>query len=207
MAKGKGAAAPKVSAAEQAELAKLLEEDERPIATPDQLAVILTKADEMRQKQIALNKAESDVERLKKEVELLEFGIIPPLLDAAGLMNFTMDDGWKVERVEEVYTSVSKENMPAACVWFDANDYGDMVKAFYIIEVPKGEKAPQMSKEIRLRLAKAKLPFIYEANVHWQTLKAWGKEALRDAVKLPEIIKVHQKPRAKLIEPKQPKSR
>lgn len=204
MVKGKGST---VSAEEQAELNRLVHEDETPQVAPDRLAVIVSKTHEMQQKRQQLTKVQQEAERLTKEIEVLEYGVLPTLLDEAGLRGLPLDDGWSLERTEDVFASISKENMPAACLWFDKNDYGDMVKAFYIIAVPKGEKAAKMSAEIRKRLEKVKVPFTYDANVHWQTLKAWAKEALKDAVKLPDIIKIHQKPRAKLIEPKQPKGR
>lgn len=199
--KGKGT---RVSPAEQAELDRMLLEDQiaDETAAPDKLAVIVDKAHELQGVKRRIAQAEAEVERLNKERETLEFGVLPALMDEARLREFTLDDGYKILRDEAVFVSLSKDNAPTACAWLTKHGYGAIVKTQFEIVIPKGPEAPKVAAFVRTLLAKNKLEFQYSQGVHPQTLKAFVKESIEQCRKLTPTISVHQKPRAQLIEPK-----
>lgn len=185
------------------DLAAMMLEDAQPSApAPDKLAVIIDTAHRLQAKQREMVRVGEILGKLATEAEDLEFNILPGLMDEASLKDFTLDDGTTIERTEEVYASISKDNAPTACAWLDKHGYGDIVKSGFIVVVPKGPNASKIATSIRILLTKAKLVFEHSVTVHPQTLKAFVKESIKQSRKLPVTISVHQKPRALLKEPK-----
>lgn len=199
-AKGSGN---KVTAAEQAELTRMAEEDaqQEPVS-PDKLAIIVSTAHQLQRLERSITEAQGVLERLTKEKQRLEFMVLPGLMDESRLKDFTLDDGWKVLREDAVYASISKDNAPVACEWLNKNGYGDIVKTMFTIPVPKGPEAPAAVKSLRALLAKHKVVFAYTSAVHPQTLKAFVKESIEKSRKLTPAITVHQQPCVSLKAPK-----
>lgn len=202
MAQEKGRGSTKVSADEQAVLNAMMEEDQQPMASADKLAVITHTAHELQRVEREVLTITEQLETKTKEKQKLEFDVLPALMDEVGLKDFTLDDGYKVERGEEVYASISKENAPVACTWLTKHGYGSIVKTVFTVEVPRGPEAPKVSAAIRKLLEKNQITFEYSAGVHPQTLKAFAKESIEASRKLSPAISVHQQPRVKLKAPK-----
>lgn len=125
---------------------------------------------------------------------------LPPMMDTLTLRAFTLSDGTTVTRAEEVYASVSKENLAAAADWLTANGYGALVKAKITVEMEKGDDTT--AKAARTALAKARVGYEESFAIHPATLRSFARESIEAGRPLPPSITHHVQPTAKLAAPK-----
>jgi hypothetical protein len=172
-------------------------------ASPDQLAAILSSVELLRQAQARLLQLQADTESQETEVNRLRLKVLPGMMDEATVKVLGLDDGFSIERVEEVYASISKENLPAVAAWMEQHGHAALVKVAITLTFDKGDtvKIALARKALKARA----LPYEEKASIHHQTLLAFVKESLADGTELPKQIGVHQQPAVKLIPPKQPK--
>lgn len=174
-------------------------------AGPDQLAQIMAAAEELRQVTRAAIAAEAEYDRLKDEMRRIAETVLPSLMDSAGVLKLSLDDGTELIRGDEVYASISEANAVAAGDWMVANGFGALVKTIIALPFEKGDvKGIEKAKKI---LQKYSLIFALKTSIHAQTLKAFVKESIEEGRKLPESITYHQQPTAKLKAPKAAKKR
>lgn len=169
-------------------------------ASPDKLAQIMAAAEDLRQTTRKAMAAEQLFEELKVEMRRIAETVLPALMDEAGVLRLSLDDGTELLRADEVYASISEANAIAAGEWMVKNGFGALVKTFIFLPFEKGDiKGIERAKKILLKYS---LVFALKTSIHAQTLKAFVKESIEAGRKLPEAITYHQQPTAKLKAPK-----
>lgn len=141
----------------------------------------------------------------KAEITRLLQRVLPPAMDTLQLKQFLLEDGTQVERSDEVYASISKDNALAAAAWLEKNGAGSIVKAKIVVEFERGDTA--LAKLVRQLLTKSRIAFEETAGVHNATLRAYVKESVEEGRKLPSCISYHVQPTAVLKVRKPRKSR
>jgi hypothetical protein len=177
----------------------IAEDAAAPVAlSADLLHRITETAGLLRDAKASLAKAELVVEEWKGIVRRLREQTLPALLDEAQVSSLGLQDadGTVVEKGEEVYASISKDNARAAARWLDANGYGALIKSEIVVEAPRGDRDTALAA--MKALAKAHIAYEERAGVHPQTLKAFVRESLAEGRTLPATITYHTVPVAEL---------
>lgn len=125
-------------------------------------------------------------DELKEAVEharRLREDTIPCVMQELELEEIGLTNGMKMTLKEEVYASISKENAPAAFEWLTKNDYDGIIKTAVSIEWGKGElkKAIAFFQKTIKKFPNA----VLDRSVHPQTLKAFLRERIAAADKVP----------------------
>jgi hypothetical protein len=179
----------------------LIEDDTKEApATPDQLAVITSTCEELRQLQRAIIKGEALIEEQKAEARRLSETVLPSLFDTAGVRMLSLEDDTVATLGEKVYASISKANAPVAAGWLEENGYGALVKTKLMVEFEKGDAKRIAAAEAAL--LKAKIAYEMTSAVHPATLLAFVKESLVAGRTLPPEIAHHEQPTVELKQPK-----
>jgi hypothetical protein len=178
---------------------------------PIDLATIVALANEQLRMQ---NRVAWLTNKLAEETELLR-GIaekkLPEALELAGMKDFTLADGSKVQVAEKVVANISKENQLDAHTWLRNEKHGDIIK--HVITTSFGAGADKVAKallaELRARPELKDETIEEKEAVHPQTLLAFVKRQIAKAeeaeaeVNLPNSITVLKLKFAKITVPKQ----
>lgn len=169
-------------------------------ASPDALARITAAVTEMQNAEREAARLAALLEEQTRRVRTLREATLPALLDEAGVKELTLQDDFRLERTEEVFASIARQNEAAATKWLVANNYGSIIKSAFSIPFDKGD-VKQMRTVAQL-LKKARIAFEIRTGVHAQTLKAFVREQLQAGKQLPKAITVHVQPVAVLRAPR-----
>lgn len=174
-------------------------------AKPDQLARIIAAAADLREASAKVTCLEDELLEAKAVEKRLEEEILPTLMDEAGVKDLSLDTEDRLVRGEDVYASVSQENMPKAVAWLVKNNMAAIVKANILIPLTQGDiKTQQMIAGL---LTKAKVKFAINNSIHPQTLKAFARESVAEGRKLPAQIAVHIQPVVHIKAPRKLRSK
>jgi len=130
--------------------------------------------------------ARDEIESLRHQLESLEEiqkkrlrEHIPDLMAEMGLTEVTVD-GFNVTLRSDLQISMISIK---AIDWLDENGFGGLVKTKIEVSYARDERetAIQIKKMLEERGATVEL----KENVHWQTLKAWGRERVANGETLP----------------------
>jgi hypothetical protein len=200
------AKAKRTSIVDTSEVDAFLEADASHAAPPsvDALNALVEQAELLRDLERRAAAKVDEAQELTKQARKLREEVLPQLMDSLELRDFTLTDGTKVERGEEVFASISKENADAACSWLEEHGASAIVKTQITVLIDKGDM--KLATKARKLLEKAKIPYLESRTVHPATLKSYVKEVLQAAkVTLPASIGVHVQPVASMKAPRAPK--
>lgn len=176
-----------------------------PEVKPDMLARIVSTAEEMRLTQAKADELTAKAAECTAAVKRLSEEVLPSLMDEAGVKQLALEDDYSLERGENVYSSISAANAPAAAAWLEKNGYGAIIKARIGIEFEKGDT--KMIAAVVKALKSVKANYDLREGVHPQTLRAFVRESLEVGRKLPASIAVHIQPVVSLKPPKKSKTK
>jgi hypothetical protein len=166
---------------------------EKPPAPTAEVIAIAQQARKIEQEIAALIE---QTEAKTQEWNRLRQKVLPSMMDALQLRQFMLDDGTTVERSDEVFASISKDNALAAAAWLIKAGHGAIVKAKIVIEFEKGDT--EIAALARKVLDKARIGYEETAGVHASTLKSFVKEQIEEGKTLPPSITHHIQPVAVL---------
>ena len=127
---------------------------------------------------------ESANERLKEaknNLKKLSCEKLPEAMKQAGMLEFTLDNGCKIEVKEGVHGNITKANQPWCYEWLRENNNGDLIKNEFKITFGKGED--EFSDGLVGYLNEADQAFNQKEFIHPQTLGAF----VRTEVANPEV--------------------
>lgn len=145
--------------------------------------------------------------KIAESIAVMEQQTLPALFDEAGVKIVGLDDadGHVMERAENVFASISKDNAAAAAAWLIKNGYGAIVKAKILVELEKEET--KLLGIVRTALNEENIAFEESSAVNAATLKAFVKERLAAGTVLPSSISFHVQPIVTVKVPKKGKKK
>jgi len=158
-------------------------------ASPDLLTRIVAAAQALKDHKRKQLEFEDKAQEEKNAAFLLETDVLPSMMDEAAIPELTLDTLERVIREDEVYASISKDNMQKAIRWLDQHGYGSIVKSQLII--PLDRSNPERVETIKKLLISKRIDFEAAGSVHAQTLKAFAKESVQEERQLCAEISVH----------------
>lgn len=143
---------------------------------------------------------EEKIKELKAHIFTLSTETIPEAMDACGLKEFTLADGYKIEVNPIIKGSLpskgaiekaSDEEKPllemrlkAGLQFLRDNKAGPLIKNELTIEIGKGKD--NVVTEIEKLAEELGMDFYRDESVHAQTLNKWIKEKIGEGLKIPE---------------------
>lgn len=159
-------------------------------------------AESQRSLETELSKAEDEVKRIKKELEMVAMVQLPNLMDNLEMSEFTTKDGLKVKIEENLRANIPKARAPEAIKWLDDNGHSGLVKRKFIIMFTKADETWAKKFERDCAQRKKPLDCAQEKSVHHRTLSSFIKEQLEAGIDIPmdvfgvfrqRVAKVHAK--------------
>lgn len=119
----------------------------------------------------------------KAMLRVLQEEDLPSAMKEAGLKTFTLDSGEIINIKPDFAVGIPSERREEAFDWLTAAGYGGIIKTEVTAAFGKGEleKAQKLWNE----LVKKKYNVGIGREVHWQTLKAFVVESIRETRKIP----------------------
>ena len=133
-------------------------------------------------------KAQSEVERVEGELKLAKESLrkiaeedLPEAMREAGMLSFTLGNGFKVDVKDNVRASITEANKPAAHAWLREHGYEALIKSEVAVIFPRTESGamPDVLEELRKRFGEDRVDA--KESVHPQTLLAWLRERMAEA--------------------------
>lgn len=156
-------------------------------APTDTVAAELCRAvDELRHVDAKIERAEAELEGLKKRRRAITENEIPDVMARVGTTELKLANGYKVSVKDEVRASLPKdERRPLAFAWLEDNGNGGLIDRAFKIRFPREEEA--WADKFERDLAKRKRPLDVERtkDVHHQRLLGFLREQLRDGKVVP----------------------
>ena len=131
-------------------------------------------------------KVECLLKEKNEKARLLREETIPAAMQELGLESITLNTGQKLTIKQDVYASIPKENKPIAFNWLNENGFGGLIKISVDVEYGKGEA--EVALALYKELIERGLTANVQENVHASTLKAFLREQMSKAAKIPMDI-------------------
>lgn len=145
---------------------------------------LITMARNLRDADRTVAEATAALDAATKQRDNIAEIMLPEAMDALGMTTFTLSDGSKINVKNDILVGISKDNEDVAFRWLREHNAGSLIKRQLTVDFSRGEDAK--ADAIRDALAKKlKRDIRDKTSVHWQTLKAFCKEALEAGVALP----------------------
>lgn len=132
---------------------------------PDKLQQIMVLARKMEELHLQQEELLSKLNNITEEGKQIQEQLLPDLMLAVGLTEFTLTSGRKIVVKRDYFANVSKDRMPAVKKWLAEHKMDAIVKAACVVD-----------EKYILALQMANLPFELKESIHPQTLKALVKE-------------------------------
>lgn len=146
----------------------------------DKLAQIVNLAEQQRDLEVKLAKAESEVETLKVQLKQIAENALPQVMDELQLQEFSTKSGLKIVVKEKIRASISKGRNEEAIKWLDDHGFENLVKRQFIIVFSR-EDTPWANKfEGDLKKRKRQLNVDRKQDVHPSTLVSFVAERLTE---------------------------
>lgn len=140
---------------------------------------------------------EQQLKDAKAEYNRLTIEDMPELMNELGLSEFRLSDGTRVTCEEDVKTSITAANKPAAMEWLRNNGYSGLIKTRVVAEFDRGDH--ERANEVSQAIAQEHDAVTVDEHVHPSTLKAFVKEQLAAGNNLPwDLLSIHPFNRATL---------
>lgn len=162
------------------DLTKLMEQEFENLASSvdkvDQqgLKSVAALAREIQQEEEYIAALEDDLKKAKKKLLKLTDEEMPAILAEIGMMDFTLDDGSKVEVKPTYGASIRVDNREAAYEWLRENGYDDIIKNTVACQFGRGED-DLASSFTAFAQQQGYVP-TQKTEIHSQTLRAFVKE-------------------------------
>lgn len=159
-----------------------IDEEYREEINPESQKIKLEKVGELCEK---AERQQAYVDELTKQLkeeqaklqDLLEVKI-PELLESAGMKELKLTSGKKISIIDELSFNISEAKRHACMNWLRDNGFGSIIKNVVTAQFAKGEDAA--ATELYKKLLIAGLNATHKEDVHWQTMKAFLKEQIRN---------------------------
>jgi len=155
-------------------------------ASDGQLAVVAKLARKLRDLLREEDRYESQLKILRDQRRQVEEVDLPEAMDSCNLSTFTTKDGISVGVESVVAGSIKKENTEAALTWLRNNGHGGLIKTNMTIALSRGQEA--LTARVRAQLAALGVTVEEKETVHAQTLGAWAREMVANAVEFPRDL-------------------
>lgn len=116
---------------------------------------------------------------VNERIREIEESLIPDLMDELGIEKTKLANGVKVDIVNELTASVSKDRMPAVIEELRRQNADDMIKADIVAPMGKGADAERIRAVMAL-LQDAGCESSCQRSVNTATLKAWLRRRIED---------------------------
>lgn len=148
-----------------------------------QLEDIVALANALIQADSEVEEAEQKLKGAKERARILREETLPSAMQELGMETFTLESGQKVSIKQDVFAQLTAERKPAAFKWLEDNGFGGLIKVEVGAKFGKGEfnDAMKLFTELRNRGLSAE----FDQSVHAQTLKAFLREQMASASKVP----------------------
>ena len=162
------------------DLTKLMEQEFENLASSvdkvDQqgLKSVAALAREIQQEEEYIAALEDDLKKAKKKLLKLTDEEMPAILAEIGMMDFTLDDGSKVEVKPTYGASIRVDNRESAYQWLRENGYDDIIKNTVACQFGRGED-DLASSFTAFAQQQGYVP-TQKTEIHSQTLRAFVKE-------------------------------
>lgn len=172
-------------------------------AAPDRAAldeiVALAEQQLLLEKKVA--RAEDELSLLKAQLRAVQEESLPLAMITARMEQFTLDNGFKIEVKEDYTVGIPAARRPEAFAWLEKGGYGGLIKTEVITEFGKGELAK--AQKLVTALAAKQLNVALRRDIHWQTLKAFINESVRENRAVPmDLFGASPLSKAKITPPK-----
>jgi hypothetical protein len=153
--------------------------------TEDQLRNIAMWASEALKLNAEIEQAEALLKGLKSELSEIEDKKLPAVLMAAGMQEFTMTDGSKIEIKDVIQGGFPKdfEKRERLCDWVSKEGGKENIKDHFELHFTKGQY--EQAVALRKLLQSHNLIFDEFENIHTGTLYAFLKEKIREGTMPP----------------------
>ena len=162
------------------DLTKLMEQEFENLASSvdkvdkQGLKSVAALAREIQQEEEYIAALEDDLKKAKKKLLKLTDEEMPAILAEIGMMDFTLDDGSKVEVKATYGASIRVDNREAAYEWLRENGYDDIIKNTVACQFGRGED-DIASSFAAFAQQQGYVP-TQKTEIHSQTLRAFVKE-------------------------------
>lgn len=167
------------------------------------LSLVSTLASQMRELGAKIERAESELMKLKTDYQEIEVRRLPDAMADIGFTEFTLATGEKLTVGPEYHASIPAAKKTEAYAWLREHEFGDLIKSLLAVEFGKGEA--EVAEAVRQQLTEAmpERPVVLNDSIHSATLKALVKEQFEAGDPLPEeLFGVFIINRAKIKQPK-----
>lgn len=159
------------------------------------LKKITTMAEEMLKLEDRIARGEEFLKQLKTLHRQLSESDIPEAMESAGVEEFSLSDGRKIQLDDKLYVSISSERSEEAFRWLKENNYGDIIKRTLTVSFPKDQEkhSRHLFRYLTARKYLSDASIVSDEKVHPSTLKAFVRTALENGEDLPmDAFGVHQ---------------
>jgi hypothetical protein len=176
-----------------------VEADAKPEARPADLKAIVELARKMYKLEVEMAAIEKQLKDKSEEFNKLQLETLPERMRVAGLQEFMLDNGYKVEVKDFIRGSIPTESAIAeadpvervalqkrrdeAIKWLVKHNAGALIKNKLTAEFGKGED--KAAKKFEEQIAKKGYQVKREESVNFQTLNSFLREALESGVEVP----------------------
>lgn len=130
-------------------------------------------------------KLEEDLAVAQADLKRISERLIPELMDAAEMQEYTTKDGLKIKVNETIRGSIPKDKAEPAFAWLAEHKHDDLIKREFNIRFGKGDEAWAKKFEADLRKRKKPVAVEVKRTVHASTLASFVKGQLEAGVDFP----------------------
>lgn len=170
--------------------------------TPEQLAEVVRLANEQRALEQWIERAEALMKERKEMLRVLAQVKVPQAMLDAGMRNFTLESGHKVEVDNMVVGNITKEARDRFYDWCEANGHGSIVKKLVSVAFGKGESDDADNLFHQLKDEFPNRPVVNDRTIHAQTLAKFIREMHAKGESLPPEVTITELQVAKITPPK-----
>lgn len=129
-----------------------------------------------------------------REINELRHVKLPTIMDEVGIERLTIAPEGNLPGVEarcepyyhaNIPASWDDEKREAAFKWLEDNGHGDLIKAQYVVLLPKGDRKAQ--RAVEKALSKLNVPYETSLSVPWATLTVWLREQVEKFGTVPPL--------------------
>lgn len=152
----------------------------------------------MRNARLRVDAATAELKAATDLYNAIEMEDFPELMKELGISGMTLDDGTKVDLIEDVKCAISIDRRDDAHSWVRARGDGGIIKTKLMQEFGRDESEAAERAAAELQRITNR-PVDVSESIHHSTLKAYVKERLEEGVTVPaDLFGLHVFNRAKL---------
>lgn len=150
-----------------------------------------------------VKRLEGLLEAAKEVANRLEREDLPELMREVGLTSFSLNDGSKVDLIDDVACAITQENHEEAIGWLDSNGFGGLIKTQMQVTFNREDRSAAIYLSEKLvdaaRQEKVQIDPVISDKVHPATLKSFIKEELGKGTAVPfDLFSIHPYSKVKI---------